>query len=147
MRRFTLLLLLLAFAANCVARDETVEELKGRLANARPEDRPVLCIRIAQLQVKNADRLYTDGHVGEARAVVEDVVAYFQRARDAAIESKSHLKNVEIGARKSSEKLADIKRTLAFEDQSPVEEAIHRLEDVRTALLQEMFTGKKKDKK
>ena len=146
MRRFSLLIFILALAVNCVAREETVEELKGRLTNARPEDRPELCVHIAQLQVKNADRLYTEGHVDEARTAIGEVVAYFEKARDAAIESKSHLKNVEIGARKSSEKLADIKRTLAFEDQAPVEQAIRRIEDVRTALLNEMFAGKKKDK-
>jgi hypothetical protein len=38
-----------------------------------------------------------------------------------------------------AEKLRDIKRTLAFEDQPPVEQAIRRLEDVRTILLKEMF--------
>jgi hypothetical protein len=47
-----------------------------------------------------------------------------------------------------AEKLRDIKRTLAFEDQLPVERAIRRLEDVRTTLLQEMFAkDKKKEKK
>jgi len=42
-----------------------------------------------------------------------------------------------------AEKLRDIKRTLAFEDQAPVEQAIRRLEDARTALLKEMFSDKK----
>jgi len=47
-----------------------------------------------------------------------------------------------------AEKLRDIKRTLAFEDQAPLEEAIRRMEDVRTTLLKEMFTdSKKKDNK
>ena len=147
MRRLTLLLFLLALAVNCMAHDETVEELKGRIANARPEERPELCVRVAQAQVRTADRLYTEGHVDEALAAIDDVVAYFEKARDAAIETKSHLKNVEIGARKSSEKLADIKRTLAFEDQAPVEKAIRRIEDVRTSLLNDMFAGKKKDKR
>jgi len=38
-----------------------------------------------------------------------------------------------------SEKWRDIRRTLAFDDQPPVEQAIRRLEDIRTALLKEMF--------
>ena len=38
-----------------------------------------------------------------------------------------------------AEKLRDIKRTLAFEDQPPVEHAIRRLEDIRTTLLKAMF--------
>ena len=43
-----------------------------------------------------------------------------------------------------AEKLRDIKRTLAFEDQPPVEQAIRRLEDVRTTLLKEMFAKENK---
>jgi hypothetical protein len=47
-----------------------------------------------------------------------------------------------------ADKLRDIKRTVAFEDQSPIDQAVHRLEDLRTALLKEMFAvEKKKDKK
>src|SRR5271169_27876 len=144
MRRLALCLCLFALTATCVARDETVAELKTRLESARPEDRPDLCVRIAQLQVRAADKLYNEGHVDEARAAVEDVAAHFEKARDAAIESKKRMKNVEIDARKISEKLRDIKRTLAFEDQAPVDQAIRRIEDVRTALLKEMFSEKKK---
>jgi hypothetical protein len=147
MRRLALLLLLFALAANCVARAETVAELKARVESARPEDRPGLCAHIAELQARAADKLYNEGHVDEARAAVEDAADYFEKARDAAIESKSHLKNVEIDARKTSDKLHDMKRTLAFEDQAPVEKAIRRIEDVRTALLKEMFSEKKKGKK
>jgi uncharacterized protein YgbK (DUF1537 family) len=147
MRRLALVLFLFALAAICAARDETVAELKARLDSAPPEERPTLCVHIAQLQVRAADKLYTEGHVDEARAAVEDVATYFEKARDAAIESKKHLKNVEIDARKASEKLSDIKRTLAFEDQAPVEKAIRRIEEVRTALLKEMFSEKKKGKK
>jgi len=147
MRRLLLSFILFALAATCVAREESVADLKARLEGARPEDRPELCAHIAQLQVRAADRLYTEGHVDEARAAVEDVAVYFEKARDAAIDSKSHLKNVEIDARKAAEKLRDIKRTLAFEDQAPVEQAIQRLEAVRTGLLKEMFSGKKKGQK
>ena len=46
-----------------------------------------------------------------------------------------------------AEKLRDIKRTLAFEDQPPVEQAVRRLEDIRTVLLNEMFSKDKKEKK
>jgi len=139
--------ILFGLAATCAAREESVAELKARLENARTEDRPEICARIAQLQVRAADKLYTEGHIDEARSAVEEVAVYFEKARESAIASKSHLKNVEIDARKSSEKLRDIKRTLAFEDQAPVEQAIQRLEAVRTALLQEMFSNKKKGQK
>jgi len=45
-----------------------------------------------------------------------------------------------------ADKLRDVKRTLAFDDQAPVDKAIHDLEDVRTTLLKEMFAREKKDK-
>ena len=148
MRRLTLYVLFLALAsAYSVAKEETVDELKARFESARPEDRPDLGIEIARHQLRNADRLYTEGKADQGRAAVEDVVAYSEKARDAALQTKKRLKNVEIEARKMAEKLRDIKRTLAFEDQPPVEQAIRRLEDIRTVLLNEMFAKDKKEKK
>ncbi|MGA9495494.1 MAG: hypothetical protein WBV41_06545, partial [Terriglobales bacterium] len=83
-----------------------------------------------------------------ARAAVEEIAIYSERARDAAIQTKKRLKNVEIDVRKMADKLRDIKRSLAFEDQPPVDQAIRRLEEVRTTLLQEMFAkDEKKGKK
>ncbi len=148
MRRLALYALLLALAsAYGAAKDEPVDELKARFESARPEDRPDLAIEIARHQLRNADKLYTEGKVDQARAAVDDIVAYSEKARDAALQTKKHLKNVEIEARKMAEKLRDIKRTLAFEDQPPVEKAVRRLEDIRTALLNEMFSKEKKEKK
>jgi hypothetical protein len=149
MRRLVFIMLLLALAsAYGAAADETVDELKARFESAHPEDRPELGIRIARHQLRNADKLYSDGKVDQASTDVEDIVAYAEKARDSATQSKKHLKNVEIDVRKIAEKLRDIKRTLAFEDQPPVESAIRRLEDIRTTLLKEMFAkDNKKDNK
>ncbi len=149
MRRLALYLLLFALgAAYGAAKNDTVAELKARLENAHPEDRPDLCMQIARRQLRSADTLYKDGKVEQAAAAVDDIVAYSEKGRDAATQTRKHLKNVEIDVRKMAEKLRDIKRTLAFEDQLPVERAIRRLEDIRTALLQEMFAqDKKKEKK
>jgi polyhydroxyalkanoate synthesis regulator phasin len=149
MRRLAFTLLLLALAsAYGAAKNETVDELKSRVESARPEDRPELCIRIARRQLGNADKLYSDGKAEEARATVDDIVTYSEKARDAATQTKKRLKNVEIDVRKIADKLRDIKRTLAFEDQAPVDQAVRRLEDIRTALLKEMFAkDSKKEKK
>jgi hypothetical protein len=148
MRRIALCLFLLTVAcANCAGFEETVAGLKARLEAAPQEERPGICIRIAQLQLREADRLYNESQVEQARAAVDDIVAYSEKARDAAVQSRKHLKNVEIATRKMSEKLRDIKRTLAFEDQPPLEQAIGRLEDIRTTLLKEMFSEKKEKKK
>ncbi|HEY6303919.1 MAG TPA: hypothetical protein VIX14_12720 [Terriglobales bacterium] len=145
MRRvaFTVLLLALCFAYGA-AKDETVAALKARFESAHPEDRPDLGMRIAQQQLRNADKLYGEGNIDQAVAAVDDVVTYSEKARDAAIQTRKHLKNVEIDVRKIAEKLRDIKRTLAFEDQAPVEQAVRRLEDVRSTLLKEMFAKETK---
>jgi hypothetical protein len=144
-RRIALTLLLLALASVYgAAKEETVDQLKARLASARPEDRSELCIRIAQQELRNADKFYLDGKVEEGRAAVDDIVIYSEKARDAALQTKKRLKNVEIDVRKIADKLRDVKRTLSFDDQPAVEQAIRRLEDVRTSLLQEMFAKEKK---
>ncbi len=147
MRRLVYCVLLIAVVSVCgAAKEETLDQLKTKFASARPEDRPDLGIRIARAQLRNADQLYSNGHVEQARAAVDDIVSYSEKARDAAMLSNKRLKNVEIDVRKIADKLRDIKRTLAFEDQPPVEQAIHHLEDVRTTLLQAMF-AKDKNKK
>jgi hypothetical protein len=145
MRRLAFTILLLALGAAYGAdKDESLAGLKARFESAHPEDRPDIGIRIAQYQLRNADKLYASGDADQARAAVDDIATYSEKSRDAAIQTKKHLKNVEIDARKMAEKLRDIKRTLAFDDQAPVEQAIRRLEDVRTSLLKEMFAKDKK---
>jgi hypothetical protein len=143
MRTLGIFALILA-ASVSFARNETLEELKARLANAPAPDRAKLCVQIAQLQLRNADTLYTDGKVGQARDAVQDIVLYSKQARDAAQQSRKHLKHVEIAVRKMADRLSDIKRTLAFEDQAPVGDAIQQLQDIRTTLLDAMFKKGKK---
>jgi soluble cytochrome b562 len=149
MRRPTISILLIIFSFVCcaiaVAKDETVDELKARFDKARAEDRPQLGLKIAEHQLHDADKLYNEGKIDQALAAVQDIVTYSEKARDAATQTKKHMKEVEIGARKMAEKLRDIKRNLAFEDQSPVKDAIDRLEAIRTTLLDVMFA--KDDKK
>jgi soluble cytochrome b562 len=145
MRSLVIWTLLCTFAAGtAVARDETVEELKSRVQNALPQDRPKLCMQIVELQLHNADRLYQDGDFELARAAVADIVTYSEQARDSAVETKKHLKNVEIAVRKVAERLRDIKRTLPYEEQPAAEHAVQRLEEVRTSLLKQMFSKEKK---
>lgn len=135
-----------ASGAAKAAKDETVENLKARLESAHAEDRPEICIQIARHQLRYADKLFGEGSIDKAAVAVDEIVAYSEKARDAATQTKKHLKNVEIDVRKMAEKLRDIKRTLAFDDQAQVDRAIHHLEDVRTALLKEMFASDKKRK-
>jgi len=131
-------------AGTAVARDETLDELKSRAQNTLPQDRPKLCVQIAELQLRNADKLYRDGDVEHARAAVVDIVNYSEQARASAVETKKRLKNVEIAVRKIAERLRDIKRTLPYEEQPAIEHAVQRLEEIRTSLLKQMFSKEKK---
>lgn len=121
------------------AKDETIPQLISRAEAARLEDRPQIYAEIAELQLRNADHLYTEGKADEAQAAVQDVVSYSDKAADAASKSGKKLKNTEIAVRKMAEKLRDIKRSLAFDDQPPVQSAIEHLEGLRTDLLNRMF--------
>ena len=126
---------LLAFAY----KTETLQELMARAESAKVEDRPALCVEIAERQLKSADELYTAGKVDDARTALQDVVTYSEKAHDAAIQSGKKVKNTEIAFRKMAAKLRDIKRSLNFEDQAPVQAAADRLESLRTDLLSHMF--------
>lgn len=144
MRWIAIPILLLTFVAAAFPKEESIDELKARVDKAPPEERPVICVHIAQEQLHATDKAYNEGNVEQARKSLADIVDYSEKARDAAVVSRKHLKNVEIAVRKIAEKLNDIKRTLNYEDQPPVADTVKRLEDIRTALLTEMFKKEKK---
>jgi len=138
--RITIAALLLGASFLALAsKAETLQELIARAESARVEDRPALYVEIAERQLKSADELYMAGKVDEARTAVQGVVTYSEKAHDAAIQSGKRVKNTEIGFRKMAVKLRDIKRSLNFDDQAPVEAAADRLESLRTELLSHMF--------
>jgi hypothetical protein len=120
-------------------KTETTQELIARADAARMEDRPALYTEIAERELKSADELFTAGKVDDAQTAVKDVVTYSEKAHDAAIQSGKKLKNTEIDFRKMAAKLRDIKRSLNFDDQAPVQTAADRLENLRTDLLSHMF--------
>jgi len=126
-------------ALTVAAKQETLQELKARAESVPLGDRPALYIEIAEWQLKSADELYSAGKTDDARAAVNDVVAYSEKAHDAAIQSGKKLKSTEISIRKMAERLRDIKRTLNFEDQAPAQAAADRLEKLRDDLLSHMF--------
>jgi len=68
------------------------------------------------------------------------VVKYSGQASTAAVKTGKHLKHTEITIRKMAERLRTIRRSLAFEDQAPVQDAADRLESMRNDLLSRMFS-------
>ena len=128
---------LLAGIAGALPNQSSVDELKARLQNAKPDERVTLSLEIAERQVASADQLYRDGKPEEAEAAIKDVVTYAEQAGKNV--SGRHMKNTEIAMRKMSHRLGDIKRTVAFENQATVQSAIDSLEKIRTSLLNRMF--------
>jgi hypothetical protein len=121
------------------AKDETLAELKQRVANASIADRPPLCIRISERQLDEFDRLYVAGDTETALTTLRDVPAFAELARDYAIQSHKHEKPSEIAIRKMTRKLANLKHTVAHDDQQSLQDAIDRLEQIRDDLLSAMF--------
>jgi hypothetical protein len=125
--------------------NESLDQLIARAESARPEDRPALYLEIARQKADAADKFYHDGNVEAGTATLREVVTFSKKATDASIETGKKLKNTEIALRKMVEKFRDVKRTVAFEDQAPIQQTLDELEKMRTDLLSAMF-GKKKAK-
>lgn len=135
--------LILAVVAPLAAKEPTLQELMARANSAPLKEQPALCIEIAERQLKLARELYDAGKPDEGKTTVADLVAYSQKAHDAAVQSGKRLKQTEMASRKMSRQLLDMKRTLNFEDQAPVQAAADRLETLAQDLLAHMF-GKEK---
>jgi hypothetical protein len=141
--RVTLFSLLVAISLATFARgQENLEHLIARAESAPPGERPVLYIRIARQQADAADKFYQEGNAEAGNAALGNVVTCSQKASGAAAATGKRLKDTEIALRKMAEKFRDVKRSLPFEDQAPVQQAVDSLEKMRTDLLAVMF-GKK----
>jgi len=126
------------------AKELTLPELKAKADAAPLEDRPQLYVEIAERQLAAAGESYRAGGAEQARAAVDDVVFYAGKARDASIQTGKKLKNTEISVRKMAAKLRDLRRTLSFDDQAPVQAAADQLESMRSELLAHMFSKGKR---
>lgn len=145
---FVLLAAIAAFqypAAAFTGKDETTEQLITRAEMVRPEDRVALYIEIARRKAEAADKAYNEGNAEAGKAALQDVTTYSQKATDSSIATGKRQKDTEITLRKMATKFRDVKRTVAFEDQAPIQQAMDDLERMRTDLLAAMF-GKKKNR-
>jgi len=118
---------------------ETLGELKAKAAKASGGEQAILCSRVAREDVELANQHFTDGKVAEGHAAVRDAVAYAEKARDAARNSKKKLKQTEMAIRKTARRLNDIGKTLAIDDRPAVEQAVKELQQIQDQLLEAMF--------
>lgn len=140
MGRLSTIFLLLAVSVTALAsKEQTVQDLIARADTASPNDRPSLYVEIAERQLKAADGLYTEGKVEDAQTTVQEVVMYSTKAHDSAVQANKKLKNTELALRKMAHRLRDLKHTLNFEDQPPVQAAADKLQTLSDDLLSHMF--------
>jgi hypothetical protein len=145
--RISILLFAVLFApAGLAGEEESLQQLIARAEAAHPQDRTGLYLQIARRQAEAASKFYEIGNAEAGSLAVADVVMYSGKASDTAISSGRKIKDTEIALRKMAERFRDLKRNLPFEDQAPVQQAIDRMEKMRTDLLAAMF-GKKKANK
>ena len=135
----------LLLAATAVAsKPETLEELKARAEAASNDQKPLLYAEVTHRDIEAANQLFVTGEVDKAQADIRDAVQYAEKARDAAVSRPQKLKETEIHLRKAEHRLNDIRRTLSFEDQPPVQEAADQIAAIRKQILDVMFAPKRK---
>ena len=119
--------------------ESTVEELKARIASAKPSDKVNLCVQVAEKRLDEADKLYGASDIQKGQEALTDVASFAEKARDYSLQSKKHQKQTEIAMRNMTRKLNNILHILGHDDQAPVQDAINRIERVRDDLLSSMF--------
>ncbi len=144
MRRVAVAFIFVLFTVALLAKKtpETLEELKARAEQAKPQDQVGLFLEVAKRQLETADAAYSSGDPDHGKAAIDDVALYAEKAGAAAVQTGKHLKNTEIELRKMEDKIEAIRRSVEFESRPPLQSAGDRLEKVRTELLNRMFKGK-----
>ena len=145
------LLLILVFAAlsfgPALANEPTVEELKAKAEAARGDQAAELYAELTQKLIEVANQQFTEGAPTQGHTTIKEAVEAAEKARAAAAGSHSRrVKKTEIALRKAARRLDEVRRSLAFEDRPPVEEAVNRIEQLRMQILNQMFAPRSKDK-
>jgi oligoendopeptidase F len=123
---------------------ESLDDLKARVARTSVGDRPPLCLRIAEKQLEAAKAFYSSGESEKTQAALDDIVRFAEMDCDSAIQSHKHEKQSEIAIRKMVRKLDDLKHAVSRDDQERLQKTINRLQQLRDDLLAAMFAGGKK---
>jgi tetratricopeptide (TPR) repeat protein len=146
---FPVLLILgvmLASSTLLAGDEETIQELIAK-AQSEPDQQSELYAKVARKQVEVANDHFNQGDPAKAQEAVREAVSYAQKALVSAKERRKRLKQTDITLRKTSRRLADVARSLAFEDRPPVSQAVDEIEEIREQILDIMFGGKKKSDK
>lgn len=121
----------------------TIQALRARADAAQGQYCAEVCLDAAQALVEDSDKQFTDGKPDIGQQEMKDAVDYARKATAGSVQSNKRQKKTEIGLRKLSRRMTDIRQTLAIDDRPPVDELIKAVEKMRTDLLMSMFDDKK----
>ncbi|MGZ4826569.1 MAG: hypothetical protein ACXVY9_04330 [Terriglobales bacterium] len=138
-KTFLILAVLLAAVAWASDKQESVDSLKARLAKTPPKEQVELLLRITERQVEAMDKAFTEGNIEVAQAALADVEKYGVEAANTSAQSGKRMKQTEIALRKMTLRMESIRKTLEVDDRPPVAEAIQKIENARSELLNRMF--------
>ena len=118
---------------------EELEKAKAKAEHASERDRCYENVEVVRALVEVANERFSAGEADEAQKTVKETVTYADRAREAAQHSGHKLKQAEITLRKAQRRLDDLRHTLTFEDQGPVEAVLKQLEADRQEILRQVM--------
>ncbi len=137
------LLLATVLATSAVAGAQE-GDLRSRADAAKGGDCARVCIEFARNLVEQSNNSFTSGNVDIAQKQMTEAVQYAQKGAEAAMQSHRRQKHVEIALREMANRVDDIKKSLNFEDQAPLDHHIAKLNDLREKVLDEMFGNPRK---
>lgn len=138
-----LALVLVALAGVAPAGEDTLAQLRAR---AEQEKQARYYAELVRRQVEVANDYFTEGDVTKAHAVVRDLMADTDKAVEAARANRKKVKEAELQLYRAARRLEEVRRTLNFDDQPPVEKAVAHIENARRELLGILF-GHEDDKR
>ena len=141
-----LLVSMVAAALPVVADDESFQELLAK-AQAPGDRQAELYAKLARRQVEIADDHFNKGEVAQGHAAVKEIVNFAGKALESSKQAKKRLKQTEITLRKTTRRLADVAKTLAFEERPAVNQAVQEIEEIRNQMLELLFGPTKKSEK
>ena len=118
---------------------EELEKAKAKAEHASERDRCYENVEVVRVLVEVANEQFSAGDADQAQKTVKEATAYADRAKEASQHSGHKLKQAEITLRKAQRRLDDLRHTLAFEDQGPVEAALKQIEADRQEILRQVM--------
>ena len=118
---------------------EELERAKAKAEHASERDRCYENVEVVRALVEVANEQFGVGDADQAQKTVKETATYADRAREASQHSGHKLKQAEITLRKAQRRLDDLRHTLTFEDQGPVEAVLKQLEVDRQEILHQVM--------